>query len=400
MSTAGGLARRIAILGATGSIGQSTAAVIEELRGQGCDLEVEAIVGGARVPELAAMARRLRPKFVAAADPALLQPLRDALTGEGFEIGAGPEAVVEAAERPSDWVMSAIVGAAALAPTLAALKRGATTAMANKECMVCAGDLMRATASKHGARLLPVDSEHNAIFQVLGAPERVEKVTLTASGGPFRTWTRQQMAGAGPEQACAHPTWSMGAKISVDSATLMNKGLELIEAAYLFDLADDKLDVLVHPQSIIHSLVSYCDGSVLAQLSSPDMRVPISYALAWPDRAPVSTARLDLAAVAQLTFEAPDMVRFPALRLARAALRAGGAAPTALNAANETAVAAFLNRRIGFLDIARTVEDALESLTAVDASMIAKSPSSFAEVMAVDQAARRAAATAMVRAAA
>src|SRR5690606_15608896 len=261
----------------------------------------------------------------------------------------------------------------------------------NKECLVCAGPLFIEAAKAHGATLLPVDSEHNAIFQVLTHPDRVERLTLTASGGPFRTWTREQMAVATPAQACAHPMWSMGRKISVDSATLMNKGLELIEASYLFGFPSESIDVIVHPQSSIHSLVHYVDGSVLAQLGTPDMRIPIAYALTWPDRAAVSTARLDLAKLAQLTFEAPDPVRFPALRLARNALDRGAAATTALSAANEIAVEAFLEGRVRFLDISNTVEQALSQLEGAEAGLLAKMPSSFDEVRAVDQAARRAA---------
>ena len=292
---------------------------------------------------------------------------------------------------------AAITGAAALEPTRVAIERGATVALANKESLVCAGALLLAAAEKSGARLLPVDSEHNAIFQVLDRPERVEKLTLTASGGPFRGWTREQMAGASPEQACAHPRWSMGRKISVDSATLMNKGLELIEAACLFQTPEGAIEVLVHPESVIHSLVTYSDGSVLAQLGAPDMRIPISYALAWPDRAALATPRLDLAALGALTFERPDEVLFPALRLARDALRTGGVAPAALNAANESAVEAFLAGRIGFLDIAAVVEDVLQSWDAAGHGAIANSPSSFDEVRAADEAARNAAREAAVR---
>lgn len=385
------LNKRISILGVTGSIGASTIAVIEELRARGDSIEVEAITAGRNVEGLIEAALRLRPKFVAAAHEASLPRLRDALAHAGIEVGAGVGAVEEAAQRPSDWVMSAIVGAAALQPTLAALRRGATVALANKECLVCAGELVLETANRHGARLLPVDSEHNAIFQVLHHPERVDRMTLTASGGPFRTWSLEAMAKAGPEQACAHPTWAMGAKISVDSATLMNKGLELIEAACLFAMPEHRIDVVVHPQSIIHSLVTYCDGSTLAQLSPPDMRVPIAFALAWPDRAPIKAKTLDLCSLQQLTFEQPDAVRFPALGLARAALRAGGPATAVLNAANEQAVAAFLNRRIGFLDIARVVEGVLELSAAGKLPNVSKTPRSFDEVMLVDAAARIAA---------
>lgn len=381
--------RTVSILGATGSIGRSTLSVIEELRGQGQDIQVEAVTAGANIPVLVEVCRSLRPRFAALASESLLGPAREALAGLGVEVGAGPSALEEAGARPADWVMSAIVGAAGLSPTMAAVQRGATVALANKECLVCAGPLFIEAARAHGAKLLPVDSEHNAIFQVLTHPERVEKLTLTASGGPFREASLETMAAATPAQACAHPRWSMGRKISVDSATLMNKGLELIEAAYLFGVASEKVDVIVHPESTVHSFVHYVDGSVLAQLATPDMRVPISYALAWPDRAAVSAARLDLAQLGALTFEAPDAVRFPALGVCRAALDRGAAATTALSAANEIAVEAFLAGRIGFLDICRTVEGALENLER--AGLIAKTPTSFDQVREVDQAARHAA---------
>ena len=383
--------RSVSILGVTGSIGQSTLSVIEELRARGVNVPVEAVTAGRNIAGLADACRRIKPRFAVVADPALLDDVRTALRGLEVEVGAGAAALVEAAARPADWVMSAIVGAAGLAPTMAAVRRGALVALANKECLVCAGPLMLKAAAESGAKLLPVDSEHNAIFQVLTHPERVDKLTLTASGGPFRTWSRDAMAVARPEQACAHPNWSMGAKISVDSATLMNKGLELIEAAYLFDTPEHRIDVLIHPQSIIHSLVHYLDGSVLAQLSAPDMRTPIAFSLAWPDRVAVSSPRLDLAALANLSFEEPDQQRFPALQLARDAFRAGPARVAALNAANEMAVADFLAGRIGFLDIARIASEALAHLEGAEAGLIAKTPSSFDEVTAVDQAARRAA---------
>lgn len=385
------MTRSVSILGATGSIGQSTIQVIEELRAQGRDIPVEAVTAASRLDALADACRRLKPKFAAIADASLLSEAKAALAGLNVEVGAGASALEEAGARPAEWVMSAIVGAAGLAPTMAAVRRGAHVALANKECLVCAGPLFIEAAQAHEATLLPVDSEHNAIFQVLTHPERVERLTLTASGGPFRTWTREQMAAATPAQACAHPMWNMGRKISVDSATLMNKGLELIEASYLFGFPSKLIDVIVHPQSTIHSLVHYTDGSVLAQLGTPDMRIPISYALTWPDRAAVSTARLDLAKLSQLTFEAPDPTRFPALRLARSALDRGAAATTALSAANEIAVEAFLDGRIRFLDISNTVEEALSHLEGAEAGLLAKMPSSFDEVRAVDQAARRAA---------
>lgn len=385
------MTRSVSVLGVTGSVGQSTIQVIEELREQGHELPVEAVTAASRLDVLAEACRRLKPKFAAIADSSLLSEAKAALVGLNVEVGAGPSALEEAGARPAEWVMSAIVGAAGLAPTMAAVRRGAHVALANKECLVCAGPLFIEAAKSHGATLLPVDSEHNAIFQVLTHPDRVERLTLTASGGPFRTWTPEQMAVATPAQACAHPMWSMGRKISVDSATLMNKGLELIEASYLFGFPSKSIDVIVHPQSTIHSLVHYVDGSVLAQLGTPDMRIPIAYALTWPDRAAVSTARLDLAKLAQLTFEAPDPVRFPALRLARTALDRGAAATTALSAANEIAVEAFLDERIRFLDISSTVEEALSHLEGAEAGLLAKMPSSFDEVRAVDQAARRAA---------
>ncbi len=383
--------RSVSILGVTGSVGQSTVAVIEELRGQGVGVPVEAVTAARNLKVLADACRKLKPRFAAIADPQLLSAAREALAGLDVEVGAGPAALEEAAARPADWVMSAIVGAAGLAPTMAAVRRGAMVALANKECLVCAGPLFIQAARQHGATLLPVDSEHNAIFQVLTHPERVERLTLTASGGPFRTASIEAMARATPNEACAHPRWNMGRKISVDSATLMNKGLELIEASYLFGFPSEFIDVIVHPESTIHSLVHYVDGSVLAQMASPDMRIPIASTLAWPDRVPVSTTRLDLAAIKNLTFEAPDTVKFPALGLCREALTTGAAATTALSAANEVAVEAFLEGRIRFLDICRIVEESRLQLEGSDAGLIAKTPSSFDEVAAVDQAARRAA---------
>jgi 1-deoxy-D-xylulose-5-phosphate reductoisomerase len=352
------------------------------------------MVAGRDADRLADQARRFGARFAAVADPAAGSALKAALAGSGIACGAGPDAVIEAAAMEAEVVMAAIVGAAGLAPTLAAVRRGATVALANKECLVCAGGLFMATAAASGATLLPVDSEHNAIFQVLDRRDRVERFTLTASGGPFRTWTRSEMARATPEQAVKHPNWSMGAKISVDSATLMNKGLEVIEAARLFAAGPDLLDVLVHPQSVIHSLVAYQDGSVLAQLASPDMRVPIGHVLAWPDRMSVAAKRLDLAAIGSLTFEAPDLVRFPALGLARAALSAGGGAPTVLNAANEVAVRAFLDRKLGFLAIADLVEETLDGLVG------APEPLDLAAAAALDGEARAAAEAALQRRAA
>jgi 1-deoxy-D-xylulose-5-phosphate reductoisomerase len=382
------MVKRVTILGASGSIGQNTAAVIEARRAAGDEIAVEAITIGANVAAAVDLAARLNPAFIAVADPAAAGPIKAALNGAGIAVGAGASAVLDAAERPADWVMSAIVGAAGVAPTAAAVRRGATVAIANKESVVCAGPLLKALAVRHGATILPVDSEHNAIFQVLSAPERVEQVVLTASGGPFRTWTREAMTAATPDQARAHPNWAMGAKNSIDSATLMNKGLELIEAAYLFDLPSSKLAVLVHPQSIIHSMVTYCDGSTLAQLSAPDMRIPIGYAFAWPDRAACGARGMDLAAIGQLSFEAVDLARFPALRVAREALEAGPGATAALNGANEIAVDAFMAGKIGFLGVAGVVEATLEALAADGAVVIQNSPTSFDEVFAIDAAAR------------
>ena len=354
-----GRPRRVTILGSTGSIGQSTVDLL--LRNRDA-FTVEAVTANHNAALLAEQAKALDARFAAIADPADYPALKEALSGAGIETACGRAAVVEAAERPADWVMAGIVGAAGLEPTLAAIRRGRIVAFANKEVLVCAGSLFMREVAAHGATLLPVDSEHNAIWQCFDFTrvEGIEKITLTCSGGPFRECSLAAMREATPAQAVAHPTWRMGAKISVDSATLMNKGLELIEAHYLFQLPPERIDIVVHPQSIVHGLVTYCDGSVLAHLGSPDMRTPIAYALGWPGRAAAPTKRLDLADVGRLTFEAPDEVRFPALRLARAALARGGGGPTVLNAANETAVHAFLAGQIGFLDIAETVERTIE----------------------------------------
>ena len=354
-------AKRVTILGSTGSVGCNTVDLIAREPER---FDVEALTAHRNISVLAEQARQLRAKLAVVADASLYKDLKGALSGTGVEVAAGPQAVVEAAERPADWVMAAIVGAAGLGPTLAAVRRGAAIALANKETLVCAGALMVGEVERHGATLLPVDSEHNAIFQVLDSERRetVEKIILTASGGPFRSFTREAMAGVTPSQAVAHPNWDMGAKISVDSATMMNKGLELIEAHHLFGLPEERIEILVHPQSVVHSMVAYVDGSVLAQMGQPDMRTPIAYALAWPGRMAAPVERLDLAAVGLLTFEAPDAVLFPALRLARQALQAGGAAPTILNAANEVAVAGFLGGRHGFLAIAEIVEKTLSSI--------------------------------------
>ena len=350
--------RSVTILGSTGSVGCSTIDLIERNPDR---FVVEALSAHNNVQLLAGQARKLRPRLAVVADEGRYGALKDALSGTGIEVAAGRSGLIAAAERPADWVMAAIVGAAGLESTLAAVRRGAIVALANKESLVCAGGLVTAEVAKSGARLLPVDSEHSAIFQVFDfdRAEWIERIILTASGGPFRTFSLEQMEKVTPEQAVAHPNWDMGAKISVDSATMMNKGLEVIEAHYLFGLPAERIDVLVHPQSVIHSCVAYVDGSVLAQMGSPDMRTPIAYALAWPQRMDAPVERLDLAKLRQLTFEAPDLSRFPALHLAREALKAGAAAPTILNAANEVAVAAFLAGRIRFLEIAAVVEAAL-----------------------------------------
>lgn len=353
--------RRVSILGSTGSVGQST---IDLLLRNRDDFAVEALTANRNATLLAEQARQLDASFAAVADPADYPALKEALAGTGIEVACGRAALVEAAERPADWLMAGIVGAAGLEPTLAAVRRGRIVAFANKEVLVCAGELFMREVAAHGATLLPVDSEHNAIWQCFDFTrvDGIEKITLTCSGGPFRERPVEAMREATVAQAVAHPTWSMGAKISVDSATLMNKGLEVIEAHHLFQLPSERIDVVIHPQSVIHGLVTYCDGSVLAHLGSPDMRTPIAYALGWPDRVDAPTKRLDLAEIGRLTFEPPDASRFPALRLARAALAEGQGAPTILNAANETAVYAFLAGRIGFLDIAASVEETLATV--------------------------------------
>ena len=353
--------RTITILGSTGSVGCQTIDLIERHNGR---YTVEALTANSNIELLAAQARSLQPRFVALADESGYPALKQALSGLDVEIGVGPEAVVAAAERPAEWVMAAIVGSAGLQATLAAVRRGAIVAFANKECLVCAGELMMREIEQRGATLLPVDSEHNAIFQVFEFDRRsaVEKLVLTASGGPFRDWDLARMGQASPSEAVAHPNWDMGAKISVDSATMMNKGLEVIEAHHLFSMPEERIEVVVHPQSVIHSMVTYVDGSVLAQLGTPDMRTPIAYTLAWPERMATPAERLDWSSLSTLTFEQPDSERFPALRLAREVLKIGGRAPTILNAANEVAVASFLDGRIGFLDIAGVVEETLTSL--------------------------------------
>ena len=361
--------RSVTVLGSTGSVGCSTVDLLMANRDQ---FQVRCLTGGRNAAVLAQQAIGLGAQRAVIADPACYTALKQALSGHPVAVAAGEAAVLDAAAMPAEWTMAAISGAAGLPATLTAIGRGGAIAFANKEALVCAGEVMLQAVRDAGATLLPVDSEHNAIFQAMAEGNRgaVERITLTASGGPFRNATLAEMAAATPEQAAKHPMWSMGIKISIDSATMFNKGLELIEAARLFDLPEDRVDVLIHPQSTVHGLVAYSDGSVLAQLGCPDMRIPIAHALAWPKRLATNSPRLDLASLARLEFAAPDLARFPALRLARDALRAGGGAPTILNAANEVAVAAFLERRVGFLDIARVVEDVLDRLGAPEAGSL------------------------------
>ncbi|CAM8667883.1 1-deoxy-D-xylulose-5-phosphate reductoisomerase [Sphingobium sp.] len=381
--------KRVSIFGATGSVGLST---LDLIRREPDAYQVVALTANSDVDSLAALARETGAQVAVIGQARLHGALKAALAGSGVEAAAGEEALVEAAAMDADWTMAAIVGCAGLRPTMAALKAGRTVALANKESLVSAGALMMEAAAASGATLLPVDSEHNAIFQCLAGSslDDVARITLTASGGPFRTRSRAEMADITPAQAVAHPNWSMGAKISVDSATMMNKGLELIEAAHLFPVGLDRIEILVHPQSVIHSMVEYRDRSTLAQLGSPDMRIPIAHALAWPQRIATPCQPLDLARIGRLDFEAPDMERFPALRLARQAAEAGGAMPAILNAANEVAVAAFLAGQIGFLDIAMIVEDVLNRYSAA-------SPSVIDDVLAADGRARMEAGLVMER---
>jgi 1-deoxy-D-xylulose-5-phosphate reductoisomerase len=379
--------RKIAILGATGSVGTSTLDLVERNPER---FEVVAVTAATNSEALADIARRTGAALAVVSDEARLPDLADRLAGSGCRAAAGTDALIEAAAGDAELVIAAIVGCAGLRPVMAAVEAGRTVALANKEALVTAGALMTEAATRSGATLLPVDSEHNAIFQCLacGRKEDVAKIVLTASGGPFRTASAAAMREATPAEAVAHPNWSMGAKISVDSATMMNKGLELIEAHYLFGLPADRIDILIHPQSVVHSLVEFVDGSVLAQLGSPDMRIPIAYALAWPERIATPAQRLDLATVARLEFEAPDFSRFPALGLAREALLAGGSAPIVLNAANEAAVARFLASEIGFTDIARIVG---QSLAEHDFA----APRSIVEVLEIDRLTRQRVAAAL-----
>lgn len=385
------MARKVTILGSTGSIGTSTVDVI----GRNLDTyEVQAITANSNVKLLAKQAKELFPSFVAVADETKYEELCEAVIAEfgshdevrkqGIEIAAGKQAVIDAASLQADWTMSSIVGAAGLEPTLKAVRQGNTVALANKETLVCAGDLVMKEVAQYGATLLPVDSEHSAIFQVFDFKQtkKIDKIILTASGGPFRTMPKGEMQKVTPEQAVAHPNWSMGAKISVDSASMMNKGLELIEAYYLFGLPEEQIDILVHPQSVIHSMVAYSDGSVLAQLGTPDMRTPIAYALAWPDRMDAPSKKLDLAEIATLSFEKPDTDKFPSLRIAREALQNGGACAAIMNAANEIAVGSFLDNAIGFGDIVNVVEKTLDKISNVKLS-------SLDDVLGVDSEARK-----------
>ena len=377
-------ARSITVLGATGSIGAST---VDLIKRSGGGFRVEALSANQNVVALARLARELGARYAAIADESAYNDLKDALAGSGIESGGGPAALIEAAERPADLVVAAISGSIGLKPTLAAIARGATIALANKECLVCAGGLFMRAATAANANVLPVDSEHNAVFQALSAGRRedVRRVILTASGGPFRTWSMEAMRSATPAQALQHPNWSMGAKITIDSATLMNKGLELIEAHHLFSLKPTELDVLVHPQSVVHGMVEFRDGSVVAQLGAHDMRIPIAHCLAWPKRMEAPAQRLDLAQIATLSFEEPDLTRFPALGLARCALAEGGATPTVLNAANEVAVMAYISGKIGFTAIAALVEAALD---AARRRGMMKDPQNVDEALAVDHIAR------------
>lgn len=379
--------RTVSVFGATGSIGESAFDLL--LRG---DFRAVALTGGRNIARLAEMAVALRAEVAVTAFPELLDDLRDALAGTGVEAAAGPDAIVEAARRPADWSLSAIVGAAGLAPGLAVLERGGTLALANKESLVCAGPLVMSTARRTGARILPVDSEHSAIFQSLGEEslDQVEKVTITASGGAFRDWPLERLATATVAAASTHPNWDMGQRITIDSASMFNKALEVIEAHEYFGIPSDKIEVLVHPESIIHAMVSHMDGGTIAHLGAPDMRHAIGYALNWPVRAPLPVPRLDLAALGQLTFRAPDEVRWPALRLAREVMAAGGMAGAVLNAAKEQALDDFIAGRCGFMEMAVAVERSLDQLSGREGFSTA--PGDLATVLHWDQEARKLAA--------
>jgi 1-deoxy-D-xylulose-5-phosphate reductoisomerase len=377
--------RIVSVFGATGSVGQST---LDMLARHPDDFELDVVTANGNAAALADMAKRHRARLAVIAEQAHYDDLRDRLKGSGIAVAGGRAALIEAAQRPADCVVAAIIGAAGLEPTLAAVAQGRRVALANKECLVSAGRVFMGAVRRHGTELVPVDSEHSAAFQVIEGQDRtaIERIILTASGGPFREWSAERIATATPAMALKHPNWSMGRKITIDSATLMNKGLELIEALHLFDLPPERLDVVVHPQSIIHCLVEYADGSVLAQLSNPDMRTPIALSLAWPRRISAPTPRLDLVALKALTFETPDTARFPALELARDAMRRGGGAPAVLNAANEVAVEAFLDHRVTFPQIAQVVAD---TLAVCDRQGYLTEPADLGDVLAIDAEARR-----------
>ncbi len=382
------MARRISIFGSTGSVGRNTVDLIRRQGGAEA-FRIVALTGAGNIALLAEQARMLRAELAVTADPARLADLKAALAGSGIEAAAGAEALVEAADRPTDWAMAAIVGAAGLAPALASARHGGVLALANKECLVSAGELLLATCRRHGTRLIPVDSEHSAIHQALacGRAEELDRIILTASGGPFRDRSRQEMATVTVAEAVAHPNWSMGKRISIDSATMFNKALEVIEARHLFSVPSERIEVLVHPQSVIHSMVGFRDGAIMAHLGPTDMRGPIGYALNWPERAPLPVERLDFARLGRLDFAAADELRFPALRLARAVLAAGGLTGAAMNAAKEEALDAFIDGRIGFLDIAGVVEFVLGALTSE--SCVNVGNYSLADVMRIDSRARR-----------
>ena len=376
--------RRISIFGVTGSIGESTVDLLQRTQGY----QVVALSGGRNVARLAELARTLRAEVAVVADAALLPDLRAALAGSGVEAAAGPDAIIEAALRPADWVMSAIVGAAGLAPGLAALTTGATLALANKESLVTAGPLMLATAAQHGARILPVDSEHSAIFQALAGEDMtaVERIILTASGGALRDWPLEKLSSATLQDASAHPNWAMGQRITIDSASMFNKALEVIEAKEFFGVRPSQIEVIIHPESIIHSAVGFHDGAVMAHLGAPDMRHAIGYALNWPARDPLPVARLDFAALGKLTFRAPDLARYPALRLAQEVMQAGGMAGAVFNAAKEVALDQFIAGQIGFMQMAHLVNATLGRLSADP--QLGKVASSLDDVLAIDHLAR------------
>ncbi len=380
------MTRRVTILGSTGSIGESTLSLIRDSSAD--KFKIVCLSANTNAQELAKQALEFHPEFVALGDAASQDILKDALAGTGIKIGIGRDAVIAAGAWSADFIMASIVGAAGLEPTLAAVEQGTSVGLANKECLVCAGDLFMDAVARTGTTLLPVDSEHNAIFQVLDSerPKEIRRLILTASGGPFREFTTEQLRSVSCAQALNHPVWDMGAKISIDSATLMNKGLELIEASYLFGRPSSEIDIIIHPQSIIHSMVEYVDGSVLAQMGSPDMRTPIAYALAWPQRMETTVSRLDLAQVGKLEFYPPDPDKFPALRLARTALEAGGMAPTVLNAANEVAVEAFLQEKLDFSALTKCIETVMNSFKSETG--FAKPMQTLQEVLDIDGRAR------------